>query len=350
MYLLPAEWYEQDGIMLAWPHQNTQWLGMLDEIEPIYLNLCQEITKRQKLLLVVSNEELKSRIVNLLFSRNIDLGRVQFVIAVNNDIWVRDYGPITLINEKGELKILDFVFNGWGNKYESTRYQSFLDDQINRRIISECTNKEVKTESIAFVLEGGAIDSDGRGTLLTTKSCLFNPNRNPKFDQTQIREFIKEKLGITTIFCLENGYLEGDDTDGHIDTLVRFAPNNTLVYITCDNEADSHYHNLKQLEAELKALPTPDGQAYHLIGLPWPQPKYNQEGDRLPASYANYLIINGAVLVPMYRDKADEKALMQIQKAYQDHEVIGIDCLPLIREFGSLHCMSMQLPKGFLKL
>ncbi|MEA5535317.1 agmatine deiminase family protein [Crocosphaera sp. XPORK-15E] len=349
MYLLPAEWYEQDGVMLSWPHQDTDWSVILDEIHSIYLNLCREITKRQKLLLVVRDQDLKSTVINLLVSHNIDLGQVQFVIALNNDIWVRDYGPITLVNQQGKLKILDFVFNGWGKKYEGTGYQSFLDDKINGQVISQSANPEAKTESISFVLEGGAIESDGQGTLLTTKACLLNPNRNPQWEQQQIEDFLLEKLGLTTILWLQHGHLEGDDTDSHIDTLVRFAPHNTLVYVACDDRTDSHYPDLNSLETELKALKTSEGKAYRLIALPWPKPKYNHEGDRLPASYANYLIINGAVLVPTYRDQADEKALMQIEKAYPDHEIIGIDCLPLIHQFGSLHCMSMQLPKGFLK-
>lgn len=348
MYSLPAEWYEQDGVMLAWPHQDTDWAILLGEIYTVYCHLCREISKRQAIVLIVRDNILKSTVIDLLSSYHIDLSRVRFVIARNNDIWIRDYGPITLVNPQGKLKILNFVFNGWGKKYETPTYQSCLDNQINASVIAQTVNQEVKVESIPFVLEGGAIESDGEGTLLTTKSCLLNPNRNPQFNQEQIENFLREKLGLTRILWLEHGQLEGDDTDGHIDTLVRFAPNHTLIYVTCDDETDSHYQNLKRLETELIALKNLDGEAYRLIPLPWPKPKYNSEGDRLPASYANYLIINGAVLVPTYADQADEEALAQIQKAYPNYDVVGIDCLPLIHQFGSLHCLSMQLPKGFL--
>ncbi len=349
MYKLPAEWYEQDAVILAWPHENTEWGSILDQIEPVYLNLCQTITQRQKLVLIVRDYDLKSKIIDHFIAHNIDLGQVEFVIAVNNDIWIRDYGPITVINNKGELKLLNFAFNGWGQKYEEMGYQSVLDNHINDQIIAQCANSTIETESPSFVLEGGAIESDGQGTLLTTKACLLNPNRNPQLSQTQIEGFLRDILGVNTIFWLKNGHLQGDDTDSHIDTLVRFAPNQTLVYVSCDDRSDSHYEDLKCLETELKALRTADGQPYRLIPLPWPQPKYNEDGHRLPASYANYLIINGAVLVPTYRDQQDKQAIKQVQTAYPDHEVIGIDCLPLIREFGSLHCMTMQLPKGFLK-
>ncbi|MGK7942130.1 MAG: agmatine/peptidylarginine deiminase [Crocosphaera sp.] len=349
MYRLPAEWYEQDAVILAWPHENTAWGSILDTIEPFYLSLCQTITQREKLVLVLRDYELKSKLIPRFVAHNIDLRQVKFVIAVNNDIWIRDYGPITLINDKGELKLLNFTFNGWGQKYEDTEYQSVLDNYINEQIIAQCAHQGIKSESLSFVLEGGAIESDGQGTLLTTKSCLLNPNRNPQLNQTQIEAFLRDTLGVTTIFWLEHGYLDGDDTDSHIDTLVRFAPNHTLVYMSCDDRRDSHYHDLKCLETELKALRTPDGQAYHLIPLPWPQPKYNQQGDRLPASYANYLIINGAVLVPTYGDQQDQQALKQVQIAYPHHQVIGIECLLLIPELGSLHCMTMQLPKGFLQ-
>ncbi len=344
MYSLPAEWYEQDGVMLTWPHQDTDMAPFLEKVHPVYLKISQAITQRQKLVLVVHNSILKSEIKNQFIDHKINLNQVRFVIAPTNDIWARDHGLITLVNPEGKLKILDFIFNGWGDKYKS-----FLDNKINSYLIDQVINPEVQTEFIPFVLEGGAIESNGKGTLLTTKSCLLNPNRNPKLNQNQIEYLLLEKLGMKTIIWLKNGHLEGDDTDSHIDTLVRFAPENTLVYVTCDEQKDSHYEEFKRLEAELKDLKTEENKSYHLIPLPWPEPKYNNQGYRLPATYANYLIINGAVLVPTYRDKSDEIALKQVQKAYPNREVIGIDCFPLIYQFGSLHCISMQLPKGFLK-
>ncbi|MGP0129426.1 MAG: agmatine deiminase family protein [cyanobacterium endosymbiont of Rhopalodia musculus] len=344
MYSLPAEWYEQDGVMLTWPHQDTDMAPFLKQVYPIYLKISQVITKRQKLVLIVHNYILKTEVKNQLIRHNIDLKKVIFLVVPTNDIWIRDYGIITLINSQKKLKINDFIFNGWGNKYKSN-----LDNKINSYLVAQVINPEVKTEYISFVLEGGAIDSDGKGTLLTTKSCLLNSNRNPQFTQEKINKILLKKLGVKKIIYLEHGYLEGDDTDGHIDTLVRFAPNNTIVYVTCNDEKDSHYQDFQGLETELKDLKTEEAKSYNLIPLPWPKPKYNAQGNRLPATYANYLIINGAVLVPIYRDKSDETALIQVQKAYPNYQIIGIDCLPLIYQFGSLHCISMQLPKGLLK-
>ncbi|XTZ10215.1 MAG: agmatine deiminase family protein [cyanobacterium endosymbiont of Rhopalodia yunnanensis] len=344
MYSLPAEWYEQDGVVLTWPHQDTDMAPFLKQVYPIYLKISKAITQRQKLVLIVHDSILKSEVKNKLIFYKIDLKNVIFVIAPTNDIWIRDYGIITLINSQKKLKINNFIFNGWGNKYKN-----YLDNRININLINQIINPEVKTESIPFVLEGGAIDSDGKGTLLTTKSCLLNPNRNPQFARREIEEILLEKLGVKKIIYLEHGYLEGDDTDGHVDTLVRFAPNNTIVYVTCSDKKDSHYKDLQGLETELKDLKTEEGKSYNLIPLPWTEPKYNPQGNRLPATYANYLIMNGAVLVPIYRDKSDKTALIQVQKAYPNYQIIGIDCLPLIYQFGSLHCISMQLPKGLLK-
>ncbi|XLQ11430.1 MAG: agmatine deiminase family protein [cyanobacterium endosymbiont of Epithemia adnata isolate EadnSB Bon19] len=344
MYSLPAEWYEQDGVVLTWPHQDTDIAPFLKQVYPIYLKISQAITQRQKLVLIVYDSILKYEVKNQLILHKIDLEQVIFMIAPTNDIWIRDYGIITLVNSQNKLKINNFIFNGWGNKYKH-----HLDNRINSHLINKVINPEVKTESIPFVLEGGAIDSDGKGTILTTKSCLLNPNRNPQFTQRQIQEILLKKLGAKTIIYLEHGHLEGDDTDSHVDTLVRFAPNNTIVYVTCPDKKDSHYKDLQGLETELKDLKTEEAKNYNLISLPWTKHKYNAQGNRLPATYANYLIINGAVLVPTYRDKSDKTALIQVQKAYPSYQIIGIDCLPLIYQFGSLHCMSMQLPKGLLQ-
>lgn len=344
MYSLPAEWYEQDGVVLTWPHQDTDMAPFLKQVYPIYLKISQAITQRQKLVLIVYDSILKYEVKNQLILQKIDLEQVIFMIAPTNDIWIRDYAIITLVNSQNKLKINNFIFNGWGNKYKN-----YLDNRINSHLINKVINPEVKTESIPFVLEGGAIDSDGKGTILTTKSCLLNSNRNPQLTQRKIKEILLKKLGAKKIIYLEHGHLEGDDTDSHVDTLVRFAPNNTIVYVTCYDKKDSHYKDLQGLETELKELKTEEAKSYNLISLPWTEPKYNAQGNRLPATYANYLIINGAVLVPIYRDKSDKTALIQVQKAYPNYKIIGIDCLPLINQFGSLHCISMQLPKGLLK-
>ena len=210
-------------------------------------------------------------------------------------------------------------------------------------------HQDAHHETINMVLEGGGIESDGQGTLLTTSICLLNDNRNPNMTQAEIEALLSDKLGIEHFLWLHHGHLEGDDTDSHIDTLVRLAPNNTLVYVQCDDPQDSHYTELNLMQNELRALRNKDNHAFNLVPLPWPSAKYDVNGDRLPATYANFLIINGAVLVPTYRDEHDQLALEQVAKAYPEHRVIGVDCLPLIHQFGSLHCISMQLPSGFLR-
>ncbi|MDP4983437.1 agmatine deiminase family protein [Pseudoalteromonas tunicata] len=343
-YTLPAEWALQDAIMFTWPHSETDWAPILADVEPVYLNLCRHILRYQSLVLVVHSESEQARVRALLCEQQLDLSKIQFVITPFEDTWARDHGPITVTNAHGQLKSLDFTFNGWGNKFDAS-----LDNSINQAVFAQVLNPLAQSEQVNFVLEGGAIESNGQGTLLTTGSCLLNTNRNPHLTQAQIEQLLSDTLGISHFLWVNHGHLEGDDTDSHIDTLVRFAPNDTLVYVCCDDPSDSHYHELERMALDVKALRKPDGTAYNLISLPWPSAKCAADGSRLPATYANYLIINGAVLVPTYQDKNDAFALSQIAKAYPEHEIIGVDCLPLIHQFGSLHCISMQLPKGFLR-
>ncbi|MCF2858673.1 agmatine deiminase family protein [Pseudoalteromonas sp. SMS1] len=341
--LLP-EWSLQDAVMLTWPHKETDWVDILDQVEPVYVALCQHISQVQQVVVVAHDLELKSHITALLNDANVDITKVKFVDAPCNDTWARDHGPLTTANIHGQLCVKDFVFNGWGNKYASE-----LDNNINTALCHQLANNANQVHNVDIVLEGGGIEINEHGVLLTTSECLLNPNRNPQLSKTQLETLLAKELGARDFLWVDHGYLAGDDTDSHIDTLVRFAPNNTLVYVQCDDKEDEHYAALAAMASQLSSFKTPEGDPYTLIPLPWPSAIYNHDGDRLPATYANYLIINDTVLLPIYGDKQDALALTQLQKAYPERTVIGIDCLPIIHQFGSLHCITMQLPQGFLK-
>ncbi len=312
---LPAEWEPQGAILLAWPHDKTDWSPVLDAARKTFDDIRKAIERFEPVILVRPD------------SYNIP----------TNDTWARDFGPIT-IEEDGNPVLLDFIFNGWGGKFPAA-----LDNAITRNLHTLGAFGTTPLHSIDFILEGGSIESDGEGTLLTTTECLLNSNRNPHCTKTQIEEKLRVELGVHTILWLENGALAGDDTDAHIDTLARLCPHKTIVYVACDDPSDEHYENLKAMERELTAF-----SGYRLLPLPWPAAKYNADGERLPATYANYLVINGAVLVPTYNDPADETALQTVQKAFPGREIIGIDCNTLILQHGSLHCVTMQIPRGVL--
>lgn len=336
---LPAEWEPQDGVLLAWPHADTDWNCCLAQVQEVYCNLISQIIRFEQVVLVTPNLEQTSC---CLAAAGIASDRITLCQAATNDTWTRDYGPIT-IQVNNQPVLLDFGFNGWGLKFAANH-----DNQVTRalkqqRIFTPAVN------TIGLVLEGGSIESDGSGTLLTTSQCLLSPNRNPQLSRSELEGAMRNLFGAQRILWLEHGHLEGDDTDAHIDTLARLCPNNTIIYVACDNPTDSHYGPLQTMEQELQQLSTPEGSSYRLMGLPWPSPKYDADGNRLPASYANYLVINDAVLVPTYRDPVDNGALAMIALAYPDREIIGIDCLPLLEQHGSLHCITMQLPQGVLK-
>ena len=261
-----------------------------------------------------------------------------------NDTWTRDFGPLTVESSSGGHVFIDYTFNAWGGKYNSA-----LDDAVTKTLHAYKRFNQTDISSRNFVLEGGAIESDGQGNILTTAACLLNPNRNPELSRREIENELSESLGALNVLWLEDGYLSGDDTDSHIDTLARFAPNNTIVYVACDDPNDEHYDALKKMERQLEMLRSHNKLPYRLIPLPWPSAKYNEEEQRLPATYANYLITNGAVLVPIYQDKHDALALAKISSAYPGREIIGIDCSALIEQHGSLHCITMQIPLGAIE-
>ena len=301
---------------------------MLDEITATYEEIAREIAKREQLLVVVPESEDLS----LLASHLLPLR--------SNDTWARDHGFITLIDDEGHARLLDFRFNGWGEKFAAE-----LDNAINRQLYAHGTLQGEYVDCLDFVLEGGSIESDGQGTIFTTSGCLLAPHRNQPMTKEEIEDRLKRDLHAKRILWIDHGSLTGDDTDGHIDTLVRVCPDDTLLYIGCDNPSDEQYDELQQMEDQLKTLRTLDGRPYRLLRLPMPRPIYDG-ADRLPATYANFLIVNGAVLCPTYaQPDLDAEALRLIGEAFPDREIVGIDCRSIIKQHGSLHCCTMQFPR-----
>jgi agmatine/peptidylarginine deiminase len=285
---------------------------MLDEIIATYREMAREIEKREELLVVGEP---------------------------SNDTWARDHGFITLVDDQGHARLLDFCFNGWGEKFPAE-----LDNAINRRLYDEGKVKGEYVDCLDFVLEGGSIESDGKGTVFTTSCCLLAPHRNQPMTKEQIEEHLKQELHAERIVWINHGSLTGDDTDGHIDTLVRICPDDTLLYMGCDNPDDEQYAELHLMEEELKTFRTIEGKPYRLLKLPMPRPIIF-EGERLPATYANFLVINGAVLCPTYaQPDLDAEALRLIGEAFPEREIVGIDCRSIIKQHGSLHCCTMQYP------
>lgn len=336
--LFPPEWYPQSGIQLTWPHEDTDWAPLLDEVIPCFVAIAKEILKREKLLIVCRDAASVRQQLG-----PVDESRVLFREMETNDTWARDHGGISVF-DNGQPAIYDFVFNGWGMKYAAN-----WDNLITRRLFRMHAFAEeiLPVNMQPLVLEGGSIESDGKGTLLTTVECLSSVNRNEYLGKEQLEYHLKEIFGLDRILWLESGYLAGDDTDSHIDTLARFCDEATIAYVQCADEADEHFEELQEMERELQAFTQADGQPYRLIPLPMAD-KVEWEGERLPATYANFLILNGAVLLPFYGSPKDEQARRLLQSVFPDREVVGIDCLPLIKQHGSLHCVTMQYPEGFI--
>ena len=321
---LPAEWEPQEGVQLTWPHIRTDWAPMLDEITAVYRQMAREIAQRERLIIVAPEDAAY------------DMLRI---VCDTNDTWARDHGFISLVDDQGHRRLLDYQFNGWGEKFEAG-----LDNAINRRLYDLGELEGEYVDCLDFVLEGGSIESDGKGTVFTTSKCLMAPHRNQPLKKSEIEQRLIQDLGASRIIWIDYGSLTGDDTDGHIDTLVRICPDDTLLYVGCDDPQDEQYEELQKMEAQLRTFRTLDGKPYTLEKLPMPRPIYDGE-DRLPATYANFLVINGAVLCPTYgQPDLDTEALSIIGGAFPDREIVGIDCRPVISQHGSLHCCTMQFP------
>ncbi len=335
MYL-PAEWHEQEFVQLTWPHKETDWADIFDEVVDCYCDMTREIAARERLLIAAQHPD---EVTRHLKEHNVTSDNIVIAECENNDTWARDHAFISCI-EDGRRLLMDFTFNGWGLKFASN-----LDNQINKRLHSTGAIKGDYVSCLDFVLEGGSIESDGNGTLLTTSTCLLAPNRNDTMTKEDIEHYLIQRFNARRVLWLNHSWLAGDDTDGHVDTVARLCPNNAIAYVQCTDRDDEHFAELDAMEKELKEMKTLDGRPYTLIPLPLPD-ACTWEGDRLPATYANFLIVNNAVLYPTYNQKEnDETAAIQLSKAFPGYEIVGIDCRPLIKQHGSLHCCTMQYPK-----
>ena len=333
----PAEWEPQSAILLAWPHAGTDWAERLGEVEETYIAHVAAITRFQPVLVCVADDDVEAYARARLASNRIDMARVGFIPLPYDDTWLRDTGPISLAGPEG-FELLDFRFTGWGGKFEASE-----DDRLVQRLHEAGIFRNTSVQSIDFALEGGAIETDGAGSLLTTWRCLHE--RHPDASREQLDQRLRGWLRQDRVLWLDHGYLEGDDTDAHVDTLARFAPDDAIVFQACDDPADPHHAELSAMASEIATLRTADGRPYRLFPLPWPKPILD-EGRRLAASYANYLVINGAVLMPAYGDPADDAAAAVLAEAHPGREIVQVPCRALIWQNGSLHCISMQLPAG----
>lgn len=336
--VFPAEWADQSGVMLTWPHEKTDWADMLEKVEVCFISIAKAIAEREKVLIVCPDQLL---LVNKLKDCRVE--NLVFAELASNDTWARDHGAITVIID-GKHTLYDFTFNGWGMKFASN-----FDNQITSSLVRQgiFQDRILYKNRQNLILEGGSLESDGEGTILTTRDCLLSVNRNQHLSEEEIELKLKKLFGAEQILWLSSGYLSGDDTDSHVDTLARFCDPGTIAYVKCEDKNDEHYEALKNMELELLSFRTLNNQHYNLLPLPMADSVYDGEL-RLPATYANFLIINGAVLVPFYDSPKDIIAENQLQRAFPDREIIGIDCRPLIMQHGSLHCVTMQFPKGVL--
>lgn len=334
---LPAEWEPQSGVQLTWPHADSDWVDRLDAVEPVFAEIGAAVTRCESLLVVCQSAIHAGHIRALLQNAGADLTRVQFSVAPSDDSWARDHGAIAVLD--GDTpKLLDFQFNGWGGKFTAVS-----DNHITRNLVAAGVFGNVECVPMDLVLEGGAIETDGAGTLLATRHSVITPTRNPSLTQADLEQALTKALGIARFLWLDHGALSGDDTDGHIDTLARFADPETILYTTCAPD-DPDASGLTAMAEELTGLRTADGKAYRLIPLPPPGVHRDEDGRRLPATYANFLIINQAVLLPIYGVPNDQLAIGVLADAFPDRHIVPVDCRPIIAQNGSLHCLTMQFP------
>jgi len=335
-FVFPSEWHPHTATWLSWPHKEESWPGKIETIYKPYCEFIKILTEGELVRINVKDAEMEAFAKSELTKVGADLSKVEFFHFPTNDAWCRDHGPAFLINPVTKQKaIVDWGYNAWGDKYPP--YD--LDDVIPTKI-GEHFNLPVYNPGI--VMEGGSVDFNGAGTLLTSTACLLNENRNPHLSQQQIEEYLKNYYGVQQILWLGDGII-GDDTDGHIDDITRFVNANTVVTVVEENKHDENYHILQENLQMLREFKLPNGEPLNIIELPMPSPVV-YDGQRLPASYANFYIGNAAVVVPTYRDKNDEKALEILQACFPDRKVVGIDSTDIIWGLGSFHCLSQQEP------
>lgn len=361
---LRAEWEHQRAVLLSFPHERSDWASQIDRARECFLHIIESIITFESVLVCIDCEDYAGlQAICARFAPDVPCSleitpfttlalteSITLVFVPTNDTWARDFGAITCAldfapdptrptqtSTPESNLLLHFNFNGWGLKYPAN-----FDNQITRHLHTLGAITGV-LESHALVLEGGSIDSDGAGSILTTTACLLEPNRNPTLTKLELESSLREILGIDRVLWLEHGYLRGDDTDSHVDMLARFIDEHTIAYVSCDDEHDEHYTELKLMERELQALRTKNGEPYKLIALPFVPAIYDESGERLPASYVNFLFVNGALLVPIYNESSDDLALRLLRSALPDRKVLGVHARTLIEWHGSLHCVSMQL-------
>ena len=334
---LPAEWEPQSAVIMAWPHRLTDWAPTLEDARKCFGDIVKAVSAETPVILIAPEGECSRSVADAGF----DSGRVKVVDIPTNDTWVRDFGPITLADSEGRLVCLDFKFNGWGLKFASN-----LDNLINRGLVAQGLLPGEYANRLNFVLEGGSIESDGMGTILTTSECLLSPNRNGQWSREEIEQYLCLTLGAERVLWLDHGALAGDDTDSHIDTLARFADSETIVYCGPGEYGDPNNAGLEAMREQLAGFRRADGLPYNLVELPLPEPVFDTDGMQLPATYANFLISNSKVFVPVYNQpRKDELAVMTLQSVFHDREIVPVDCRALIVQHGSLHCVTMQIPK-----
>ncbi len=336
---LPAEWAPQSALLLTWPHAGIDWQLPLDVIEAPFIQIASLTSQYQHVIISCLDDAQREHISQQLQQANANMSHISCYCIPSNDIWVRDHGPITVFDEQHRGCLLDFEFNGWGGKFPATQ-----DNHVTQRLVQAGAFAGYQLQPISLVLEGGSIETDGHGLLLSTRHCLLHHNRNPSLDEHTLTETLRTLLGVEHVVLLKHGLLIGDDTDGHIDTLARFCDPYTLCYVSCDDPHDPQYNELTAMKAELSALRNCQNKPYHLVELPLPKPLYAQDGRRLPATYANFIITNQHVFVPSYADLMDSVALTQLTSCFANRDVISISSEHLITQSGSLHCASMHIP------
>jgi len=337
-FRMPAEWEPQEGVWLSWPHRLATWPGKFDPIPRIFAELARHISDSELVRINIRDVDMEAAVRPLLEESQVRMDRVRFHYHPTNDTWVRDHGPIYLIREQNGTKtraLINWGYNAWGNKY----HPHHLDDAVPQRIGEESGETIF---SGGMVLEGGSIDVNGAGLLLTSESCLLNPNRNPHLSRPEIEQRLRDMLGVSKILWLGEG-IAGDDTDGHVDDMTRFVAPRTIVTVVEEDPADINYQALQENLKRLRTMTDLEGRPLEIVELPMPE-AVEHAGHRLPASYANFLITNGKVLVPVYRSRRDEPALEKLRSLFPGREVVGIDCTDLVWGLGSIHCVTQQQP------
>lgn len=332
--MLP-EWAEQGAVLLSWPHDQTDWLPWLPAIEADYVELASAISTEVTPLILCRDEAHREHVAGLLAGRCQHAPRL--VVTPVNDTWCRDYGPVS-VRRDGRLELLDFRFQGWGSKYEAS-----LDDAVNTALAELW---QAPLRRVEFELEGGSIETDGQGSLLTTEHCLLDSERNQEYSREEIEALVLRELGLDRVLWISKGALLGDDTDSHIDNLVRFCDPHTIACLVCSREDDVHYQPLQEMAEQVRALRQPGGSPYRVVPVELPEARFDEDGKRLPASYVNFLILNGSVLVPVFGCAEDALALNALQQAFPGKRMVPVPGNNLIRQFGGPHCATMQLPLG----